>query len=157
NAHRESLPLPGAPRLVPAVPGVEAAVRATIIDQAPGVEYLDEATGVPPSAFAADPGGVEAPTKRGGGPRTAQGREQARRNSTDHCLTSTTVFDEALIEEIARCTAEIVDEFQLRSAYKHRQACELGRLTAQLERCEQKLMAPETERMNRSERDGEGL
>jgi hypothetical protein len=120
----------------------------TIFDQTPGVEYLDEATGVPPSAFAAEAEAeAEAPRKRGGGARTAAGRERCKRNSVDHSLTSKTVFDEAMVQEIARCTAEIVAEFQPRSEYQHRMAGELGRLTAQLERCELTLMALEKEQM----------
>jgi hypothetical protein len=127
----------------------------TILDQTLGVESLDETMGVPPSVLEAeteaDPepatatatatsDGAEASKKRGGGPRTSQGRDQSKRNSLDHGLTARKVFSEKMTEQIAQRTAEIVEEFRPRSGYQVHLAGELGRITAQLDECDEQLL-----------------
>jgi hypothetical protein len=78
---------------------------------------------------------VEAPKKRGGGPRTAQGRERSKRNGLTHGLMAKEVFPPTLAEAVEAARAAARERFQPRSEFEELLVRDLGRLLAQLEHC----------------------
>src|SRR5258708_4207203 len=76
-----------------------------------------------------------APKKRGGGPRTPEGRERSRRNSLKHGLCSKVLLPNDLGEAVARRTAEFSAEFQPQSPYEAFHVREMALASARLDRC----------------------
>jgi hypothetical protein len=76
-----------------------------------------------------------APKKRGGGPRSPEGRERSRRNSLKHGLCSKVVLPNNLGEAVARRTEEFAAEFQPRSSYEEFQVRDMALASARLDLC----------------------
>jgi hypothetical protein len=83
----------------------------------------------------ANPTDAAAPRKRGGGPKTPEGRERSRRNSLRHGLCSNEVLPYDLGEAVARRTEELTAEFQPRSPYAALQVGQMALAAAKLDRC----------------------
>src|SRR5258705_309037 len=56
--------------------------------------------------------------KRGGGPRTAEGKEQSKRNSLKHGMRAKVLLPDDLAAAVAERTAELTDEFGPESPYE---------------------------------------
>jgi hypothetical protein len=126
----------------------EATSMTTLFDQTPGVGYLDESTGATAAALGLEAGedsepimGVllgdedeaEAPKKRGGGPKTARGKAQSKRNSLTHGLWAKEVLPEGMEVEVVQCTGELIAEFKPRTPYGERLVKQLARILVQVD------------------------
>jgi hypothetical protein len=89
----------------------------------------------------ASPAEPPVPRKRGGGPRTPEGRERSRRNSLRHGLCSKEILPYDLGEAVARRTEELTAEFQPRSPYAALQVGQMALAAAKLDRCGEMIIA----------------
>ncbi len=84
-------------------------------------------------------GPAEAPApaapRRGGGPKTPDGKLRSRRNALRHGLCSKEVLPDDLAEVVERRTAELVAEFQPRTPYEAFLVRQMALATARLDRC----------------------
>jgi hypothetical protein len=90
------------------------------------------------------------PKKRGGGPRTPQGRERSRRNSLKHGLCSKVVLTNDLGEKVARRTEEFTADFQPRSPYAAFQVRQMALAAARLDLCAEMTVADVRRVMHRA-------
>ncbi len=91
-----------------------------------------------PLADAPDGDGPPPPAiarRRGGGPKTPEGKLRSRRSSLKHGLCSKEVLPDDLAAIVARRTAEFVAEFQPRSPYEQFLVREMALASARLDRC----------------------
>jgi hypothetical protein len=79
--------------------------------------------------------------KRGGGPKTPEGKARSRQNSLKHGLTSKTVLPYDLAEAVARRTEEFMAEFQPRTPYQAFLVRQLALAAARLDRCAEMTIA----------------
>src|SRR4051794_3845036 len=71
--------------------------------------------------------------RRGGGPKTPEGRDRARRNALKHGMMARVVFPEELDIAIARRTDELKREFSPATPYEEQLVVEMARATAKLD------------------------
>jgi hypothetical protein len=90
---------------------------------------------LPVVEFPANPADTPAPRKRGGGPKTPEGRERSRRNALKHGPCSKEVLPDDLAKEVARRTAEFFAEFQPRTPYQAFLVREMALASVRLDRC----------------------
>src|SRR5262245_59549200 len=76
-----------------------------------------------------------APRKRGGGPRTPEGKERAKANAMKHGLRATVLRPDELVAARDRHRAELDRQFAPRSGYEAWLLGEIARAMAQLDRC----------------------
>src|SRR5438105_143188 len=76
----------------------------------------------------------DAPRKRGGGPKTPEGRDRAKRNSLKHGMRAKEVFPHDLAATVQTCIDELVAAFRPTNAYEMRLVVDMGRATAQIDR-----------------------
>src|SRR5262245_66408419 len=100
-----------------------------------------ERPGAPPSAIEAQ-ASATAPTarKRGGGPRTPEGKENSKRNAVRHSLTSEEVLTEELAAVLASRAVEFRAEFGPRTPYEDWLVGQIARATVQLDRCHELML-----------------
>ncbi len=75
------------------------------------------------------------PRRRGGGPRTPEGRARSARNSLKHGLRAKTLLPDDLAAAVERRTAELVEQFEPRSPYEFWLICQMALASARLDRC----------------------
>jgi hypothetical protein len=75
------------------------------------------------------------PKKRGGGPKTAAGKESSKRNSLRHGLMARVVLPDDLAAAAAERTAELAAEFLPGSPYEAWLVGEMARAIAKIDRC----------------------
>ncbi len=90
-------------------------------------------TGIPESP--AIPADVPAAPKRGGGPRTPEGKLRSRRNSLKHGLRSEVVLPADLAEALDRRTAEFTADFRPRTSYAAFLVRDMALASVRLDRC----------------------
>jgi hypothetical protein len=73
--------------------------------------------------------------RRGGGPRTPEGKEQSKRNALKHGLRAKVVLPEDLAAAVDARTAELAEEFEPRSSYEEWLVREMALATARIDRC----------------------
>ncbi len=73
--------------------------------------------------------------KRGGGPKTPEGKLRSRRSSLKHGLCSKEVLPDDLAAIVARRTAEFVADFAPRSPYEEFLVRQMALASARLDRC----------------------
>src|SRR4051794_27253033 len=73
--------------------------------------------------------------KRGGGPRTAEGRERAKRNALKHGLMAESVLPDDLAEVVAARTVAFNVEFAPATPYERWLVGQMALATAKLDRC----------------------
>src|SRR4051794_26399533 len=78
---------------------------------------IDQVTAAQPPGHEPGPPPVPA-KKRGGGPRTPEGRDASKRNSLKHGLLAESVFPDELADAIARHTDLLKREFAPASPYE---------------------------------------
>ena len=75
------------------------------------------------------------PKKRGGGPRTPEGKERSKRNSLRHGMLAEVIFPDDLAAAIADRTADLVAEFVPATPFEAFLIGEMAKATAKLDRC----------------------
>src|SRR5947209_2459005 len=83
-----------------------------------------------------EPAPQDAPRKRGGGPKTQEGRDRAKRNSLKHGMRAKEVFPDDLAAAVQACIDELVAAFRPTTPYEMRLVVDMGRAHAQIDRCE---------------------
>src|SRR4051812_39546985 len=84
---------------------------------------------------AASPAEAPAPPKRGGGPRSPEGKRRSRRNALKHGIRSATLLPDDLAALVGRRTEELAAEFQPRTPYEHWLVGQMALASARLDRC----------------------
>src|SRR5207253_2015559 len=75
------------------------------------------------------------PKKRGGGPKTAAGKESSKRNSLQHGLMAKVVLPDDLAAAVVARTAALAAEFLPTSPHEAWLVGEMARAIAKLDRC----------------------
>jgi hypothetical protein len=75
------------------------------------------------------------PKKRGGGPRTPEGKERSKRNALRHGMLAKQVFPGDMAAAIAARTAELVDEFGPETPYEEWLVGEMAKASTKIDRC----------------------
>jgi hypothetical protein len=83
----------------------------------------------------ADPGPQVAPKKRGGGPKTPEGKARAKANAMTHGLRAKVLLPEELVAAFEEHKADLTRQFQPRSRYQTTLVGEMAMSLARLERC----------------------
>src|SRR4051812_28163733 len=73
--------------------------------------------------------------KRGGGPRTPEGKEQSKRNALKHGMRAKVLLPDDLAAAVAGRTAELADEFLPGSPYEEWLVGQMALASARLDRC----------------------
>src|SRR4051794_30440969 len=73
--------------------------------------------------------------KRGGGPRTPEGKEQSKRNALKHGMRAKVLLPDDLAAAVAGRTAELADEFGPESPYEEWLVGQMALASARLDRC----------------------
>src|SRR5258707_95790 len=73
--------------------------------------------------------------KRGGGPRTPEGKEQSKRNALKHGLRAKVLLPDDLAAAVADRKTQLNGEFEPRSPYEEWLIDQMATATAQLDRC----------------------
>src|SRR5256885_15302948 len=98
----------------------------------------------PPDGPVAAPPPQDAPRKRGGGPKTQEGRDRAKRNSLKHGMMAKEVFPDDLAAAVQAAIAELSAQFRPTTAYELRLVTDMGRAYAQIDRiAQERLVDPQ--------------
>jgi hypothetical protein len=82
-----------------------------------------------------DPTDTPTIPRRGGGPRTAEGKEKSRRNALKHGLCAKVLLPDEMAAAVAQRTEEFADEWEPASPYEDWLVGEIALATTRLDRC----------------------
>src|SRR5262245_8080201 len=91
----------------------------------------DIAVSATPTPTPTDP----APKRRGGGPRTPEGKERSKRNAIKHGLRAKSLLPEDLADAVAKRTEQFAEEFAPETAYEEFLVGQMALASVRLDRC----------------------